>query len=219
MYISPDILTEDEWNVMGSSMRWAQDRFPVLSTTEMIGGDPKKREAYGYVHFKEQRAVLAVRNPWITETRIRVPLNPSQGLDKDASGLVLERVYPTRWISPTRYKAGETLMLPLGGYETAVYEMYPLAEAKEPLLAGVTFATLHRDAKSEEVLVQSAGKNAVLLNPEIASVELSALRKLSGISPEPILKQNLSFHTAKTSPELSWGTAPSRVLHQSHSPC
>ena len=205
MYISPDILTEDEWNVMGSSMRWARDRFPVLSTTEMIGGDPKKREAYGYVHFKEQHAVLAVRNPWITETRIRVPLNPSQGLDKDASGLVLERVYPTRWISATLYKAGETVTLPLGGYETAAYEMYPLREAKEPLLAGVTFATLHRDAKREEVLVQSAGKNAVLLNPDIASVELSVLRKFSGTSPEPILKQYLSFSAAKTRPELSVG--------------
>jgi len=47
LYISPDLLTEQEWNAEGSSIAWAKDRFSILSNTFMTGGDPTRREPYG----------------------------------------------------------------------------------------------------------------------------------------------------------------------------
>ena len=139
LYISPDILSDGEWDAMAQSMQWAKDRFPVLSTTTMIGGDPKARETYGYVHFKEYRGVIAARNPSVEPSRLLVSLSPSMGLRADADSLVVERVYPSRWISPHLARAGESLTLPLDGYETAIYELYPLKRATLPLVAGVEF--------------------------------------------------------------------------------
>jgi hypothetical protein len=139
LYISPDILSDGEWDAMAQSMEWAKDRFPVLSTTTMIGGDPKARETYGYVHFRGDEGVIAARNPSIEPALLKVTLASSLGLDQDADSLVLERVYPSRWISPALSKAGATVALTLEGYETAIYEVYPLKRATLPLFAGVVF--------------------------------------------------------------------------------
>ncbi|MCX6138411.1 MAG: alpha-galactosidase [Ignavibacteriales bacterium] len=214
LYISPDILTEDEWMVMASAMCWARDRFSIFSATEMIGGDPKKRESYGYVHFKGNHGIIAARNPFITDTSLSVRLNPEYGLDAHASGLVLERVYPDRWISPLLYKSGDRISLPLSGYETAVYELYPLAESNEPLLAGATFRELASDGKQKDLQVMTVEKNARLLNPETAeNADLSLLAQISGQTSEAVEKKSLLFTAAKTRPEMSiaYHTAESTV--------
>lgn len=169
LYISPDILTDGEWDAMGDAMQWAKDRFPVLSTTEMIGGDPKKRETYGYVHLKDKRGIIAARNPWIVPGSLKVALSPALGLDREASSLVLERVYPTHWISPKLYAAGAEVELPLDGYETALYELYPLADAKRPLLAGVRFDASVQGNNNCALTLYGGDESPVLLNRELVS--------------------------------------------------
>ena len=166
LYISPDILSDGEWDAMAQSMEWAKDRFPVLSTTTMVGGDPKARETYGYVHFRGDEGVIAARNPSIEASRLAVYLSPSEGLNQDADSLVLERVYPSRWISSHLAHAGETLTLPLDGYETAVYELYPLKKATSPLLAGVVFEQSIAGGKRCELSCYPRDRGTVtLLNP------------------------------------------------------
>jgi len=195
LYISPDLLTEGEWNAIGESILWARDRFPILSHTEMVGGDPGKREPYGYVHWKGKRGIVAVRNPWIKRSVVKVRFDAADGLDASAAKLVLERVYPVKWISPRLYKAGESAELPLEGFETAVYEVYPLDEATRPLFAGVRF-----DEKSLQdgryAVTVSEGK-PLLLNP----------RSVSGLSVEgkespAIMKGVLSPSQPLTSSEV-----------------
>jgi len=99
LYISPNLLSDGEWNAIAKSIRWAEDRFDILRSTEMIGGDPGKSEAYGYVHFAGERGIVAARNPFIEPRTLEVELSPALGLDPKAESLVLERVYPTRWVS------------------------------------------------------------------------------------------------------------------------
>jgi hypothetical protein len=165
LYISPDILSEGEWNTLAAGISWAKDRFPVLSSTFMIGGNPMKRETYGYAHFKGSKGVIAARNPFITGSSLAVTLDPALGLDPSAKSLVLERVYPTRWISPRVYAAGDRVQIPLDGYETAVYEVYPLADAVLPLLAGVQFTVSQLDRNRYTILYHDEEKGAVVLNP------------------------------------------------------
>ena len=170
MYISPDLLTDREWDAMAQSMQWARDRFPVLATTTMVGGDPKARETYGYVHFRGNEGVIAARNPSIEPGSLDVTLAPSEGLDSAADSLVLERVYPSRWISPSLTRAGATVTLPLEGYETAVYEIYPVRSATAPLVAGVRFAAGATDGSRVSVSCYPDGEaGATVLNPGIVN--------------------------------------------------
>jgi len=167
LYISPDILSEGEWNTLSSSLTWARDRFPILSTTYMIGGNPMKREAYGYVHFKGKHGIIAARNPFITQAKLDVELSTAQGLDPNASSLVIEKVYPTHWIDPKLHKAGEAIRIPLDGYETAVYEIYPVDEAMVPLVAGVTFDVVANSGYEYSIQYHNASPGAKLLNSSV----------------------------------------------------
>lgn len=165
LYVSPDLLGEGEWRAIAESLLWAEDRFEVLDETVMIGGDPAKREPYGYAHFEGDRGILALRNPFAENHLMEVTLSPALGLDPGAKDLVLERVYPTRLVEPALFTSGLTLHLELQGYETAVYEIYPLSEAAGPLLAGAVFEVEEQDG--ERVTLRCLDDGAArLLNPE-----------------------------------------------------
>ncbi len=177
LYVSPGILTSGEWNAISRSILWARNRFPILSNTEMIGGNPGKRQAYGYVHFKGNEGIVAARNPWIKPSALKVDLTPSLGFSSSAKSLVVERVYPDRWISPRLYSTGESFRIPLDGYETAVYEIFPLDSARHPLVAGVHFERSSQENNNYTVDFYDAGRDVRLLNPKIveSGSNLSAL--------------------------------------------
>jgi len=63
LYISPDILTEQEWQILAKWVKWAKDNWEILKSTEMVLGDPNKLEIYGYLHRNSQRSLLIIRNP------------------------------------------------------------------------------------------------------------------------------------------------------------
>jgi hypothetical protein len=194
LYISPDIISEGEWNTLASSITWAKDRFPILSTSSMIGGNPMKREPYGYAHFNGKRGIIAARNPYITSSSLTVELSASLGLEPKAQALVVERVYPTCWIAPRLYNAGERLDIPLDGYEMAVYEIYPVEDATLPLVAGVVFDANMGEGSRYDVKYHSAMEGARLLNPEVVTrvtagglpVDPRALT-LKGTVPPPVV--------------------------------
>jgi hypothetical protein len=144
LYVSPNLLTAEEWNAIVASIAWARDRFDTLMSTERVGGDPRETDAYGYAHFGGSRGIVAARNPFIEPRTLTVELAPAHGLDPAAASLVLERVYPSRWIAPRLYATGATVELELDGYETALYEIYPVEEADGPLLAGAVFEITRR---------------------------------------------------------------------------
>jgi hypothetical protein len=135
---------------------------------------------------------------------LRVNLLTAYGLDADASSLVLERVYPSRWVSPKLYKAGELLELSLGGYETAIYELYPIAEADVPLLTGAMFDVVNTQDGSSVLSVYESSHAAKLMNPDQfkASSPLSDALKRMKSQPEPVEKRSMGFVLGRATSEL-----------------
>lgn len=214
LYVSPDLLSEGEWAAIVEGGEWARDRFDTLKTTEMIGGDPGQREAYGYAHFDGSHGVVAVRNPFIEPDSIDVGLDPALGIAADAAALVLERVYPTRWISPQLYATGETIELKLDGYETAVYEIYPISEATRPLLAGATFETTREDGTDTELNLLDVGDEARLLNPDFVRTvhhdgeELAPDRLEIDAAPRATAASDIRISEAEAGVEVDFELAP-----------
>ena len=167
MYISPDLLNPREWKVLSESLAWAKERFPVLNKTYMEGGDPTKGETYAYVHFKNDSGIIAARNPVMQPQNITIKLDPAKGMADSACSLVLERTYPTHWISPNLYAAGASITLPLQGYEAAIYEVYPLKDAKRPLLAGAAFEVTKKDDHHYSLHLLENGSEVKFLNPSL----------------------------------------------------
>ncbi len=209
-YISPDLLTDDEWRALAESINWAKDRFPILKNTEMIGGDPGERKTYGYVHYDRHNGIIAARNPKIEKDVLNVVLSEEMGLCPKAASLVLERVYPTHWISPRLYAAGAKIQIQLEGYETAVYEIYPLESSDRPLLASVIFEEQHVNDQNYEIGIFEKTGTVRLLNPEkiyrmkLDQVELD-LHEVGNIfeEPQPVLSDyDVQFNCGKHKAEV-----------------
>lgn len=75
LYITHDLLSDKEWEVLGKASKWAVKNQQQLLNTIYIGGDPSKGEAYGYISWREKKAILTVRNPQRIAQRISVPFN------------------------------------------------------------------------------------------------------------------------------------------------
>lgn len=212
LYISPDLLNKGEWNALSKSLKWAENRFPLLDHTFMVGGDPGKGETYGYVHYLGNKGIIAVRNPRIQNQRIQIHLSVADGMNPDASSLVLERVYPTHWISPDLYSAGATINLPLQGYESAVYEVYPVDSANKPLLADVTYVVKSESGNHFDMNILDAGSKVKLLNPEYVSGikvngENRSLNDLAipvGKEPETLQSKALSFNGSTINSQMNF---------------
>ncbi|MCX6271553.1 MAG: alpha-galactosidase [Bacteroidetes bacterium] len=165
LYISPDLLSDQEWDVLGDAINWAKEKKDILAKTFMIGGNPTKGECYGYVHFKDDQGILGVRNPVADPSRIMIPLDAAYGLAPGASGLVVEAVYPYRYIFPRLFRAGDSVDVALDGFETAILEVYPMPMAGSPLPAGVRFELEPDSANDWTMNIYFPSPHAVFLNP------------------------------------------------------
>jgi hypothetical protein len=63
MYVTPGLLSQDDWNVIAETAKWARQNADVLVDTHWIGGDPAKLEVYGWAAWSPDRATLVLRNP------------------------------------------------------------------------------------------------------------------------------------------------------------
>ena len=63
LYVSPDLLTARDWDLIARAARWARERAPVLADSHWQGGDPARDQVYGWAAWSPQRAIVALRNP------------------------------------------------------------------------------------------------------------------------------------------------------------
>ena len=63
LYVSPDLLTARDWDLIARAARWARKRAPVLKDSHWQGGDPAADQVYGWAAWSPERAVIALRNP------------------------------------------------------------------------------------------------------------------------------------------------------------
>ena len=181
LYISPDILNDDEWKAISQSLQWAKNRFDILKNTFYTGGNPAEQEAYAYVHFKDKKGIIAARNPFIEAQKLSIKLDAGFGLDYDAQDLIVEQVYPYHYIYGQTYKTGDELEIQLNGYETAVFEIYPRKEASWPLVAHTKFRYKITGDKTVEYHFYDYDK-PVLLNPEIVKKAYDNRKKIKDIT-------------------------------------
>ena len=72
LYITPELLTDAQWDVVGRACRWATDHAAVLRTARLILGDPGKGEVYGFASRADRVAFFGFRNPSIKPQTARI---------------------------------------------------------------------------------------------------------------------------------------------------
>jgi hypothetical protein len=156
-YISPDILSPEEIEVLGNTTRWAEaNAHPLLDNSTMVLGDPAGREPYGYVHSSAERSIVMLRNPFVVPRAVRMKVDERQGFRKTDGAQVLEIQYPYRKVETGAVHFGDTLTFELGSYEEMVFELRPAAPSQLSM-EGVRYTANAGDGATEMRVYGGAG--------------------------------------------------------------
>ncbi len=140
LYITPALLSAEEWGALGQSLQWAiANAHPLLDNSTFVLGDPANRQPYGYLHFSPEKALLMLRNPFIRPAAAELKLDEEAGFERTDRTYIAEVLYPFREVLPGAYRYGDTLHAYLDGYQHQIIEFRPLA-AREVRVEGARFS-------------------------------------------------------------------------------
>lgn len=125
LYISPELLPEGYWPILGRALRWAQANAEAFRWTRMVGGRPLEGEAYGYLHWSDRKGILCVRNPSHRPADLAVALVDRPRHLPPVSRWEPVMVYPQRCRLAAVAGTGDgTLALRLPAASVTVVELY-----------------------------------------------------------------------------------------------
>ncbi|PSX10943.1 alpha-galactosidase [Photobacterium angustum] len=63
LYITPDLLTKNNWDVLATAANWAKNNTDVLFDSHWIGNDPTSLDVYGWAAWSKDKSIVTLRNP------------------------------------------------------------------------------------------------------------------------------------------------------------
>jgi hypothetical protein len=152
VYLNPAYMNDARWRALADVLQWTrahasrlQETDPLLPDSWRSGNCPRltndavmPREPYGYAHWRGDRGLVVIRNPWIVPRTVSLLLN----LEPGARNLSAVSLYPEARVYGNNLHAGDTLPIPVAPYETVVLSVGPgQRTAGRPPASG---AVLHR---------------------------------------------------------------------------
>jgi len=141
LYISPDLLSDGEWEAIASSVKWAKANASVLDKTKMILGDPLKRETYGYIHLTKDKGIILLRNPDVSKKVTEIKLTADLGDIDPLKEYFVKIVYPYNMILDKPVKLNDALKIDLDAYQVLTAELIPSVKINKNIPRGVKYST------------------------------------------------------------------------------
>jgi len=117
MYITPSLLSSEDWDVLAEAAKWSRDNAATLKDSHWIGGDPARLEIYGWASWSPEKAIVTLRNPSDHPQDFTANLSTLLELPADSA-----RAYVAR--SPWRSEsATQTLKIP--GQDQHTFHLQP----------------------------------------------------------------------------------------------
>ncbi len=124
MYITPTLLSKQNWDDLAESAKWSQANGDVLVDTHWVGGDPLKLEVYGWGSWSKRKGILVLRNPNSEPQAFSIDPQLVFELPKGAKGTYsLKSPYSSDVAKPAiEVKVGESKVVTLAPFEVLVLE-------------------------------------------------------------------------------------------------
>ena len=132
LYIGPDRMREEMWKPVGTAIRWAERRAETLAHVVMIGGDPSAGQPYGFIHWRGDEGIWALRNPDISPAEITVAVSQATGYRGKANRLYAAVTYPYVAPLPAPVTAGRDYRLQLPPASVVIVEVRPQPWGRPP---------------------------------------------------------------------------------------
>ncbi|MBM4038027.1 MAG: hypothetical protein FJ290_05890 [Planctomycetes bacterium] len=165
LYINPKFFLKGDrdWAFLASVLKWTRHNAATLGHTTLIGGDPFKREWYGYAHFAADRGIISLRNPFIEPQKVSLKLDESVGWTRPRADTpaVATIVYPRHEVMALSLYGG-ALNLTLQGYETMLIQLAESAPVP---------ATLTQAGQAQKISPCKVESTGLALQPASSQIE------------------------------------------------
>lgn len=136
-YLKPELMPAKNWDFLAALVRWARANREYLGHATSIGGNPQNREAYGYMFHNPGKDIYCVRNPWMGQRALTLPV-----CNQVTEARELRMIYPRRETIARLEPGEEAPVIRLGPYETVMLETVPAGDDPEPLVMRLERARL-----------------------------------------------------------------------------
>ncbi|MGC9942141.1 MAG: enterotoxin [Verrucomicrobiota bacterium] len=126
MYITPRLLTADNWDILAEAAKWSRANSDTLVDTHWIGGSPIDREVYGWASWSPKKGILTLRNPSARAQSIEIdPAKAFELPDGAPQNYTIVNPFKDQSVDVTRLHAGEATKFKLDPFEVLVIEAWP----------------------------------------------------------------------------------------------
>ncbi len=132
-YVQAGDFTDERWRLLARVGAWAKKHEQVFHLSHMVGGDPSKRELYGFSAFDGRDGTLALRNPSIETRTLTATLADLLDLSTAdrARGLRLRGVYGRTQGREGVFDVNAPWRIELPPLGVAVFEVKPAAPGED----------------------------------------------------------------------------------------
>jgi hypothetical protein len=125
MYISPDLLTEHNWDDLADAAKWARANAVTLRDNHWIGGDPARLQVYGWAAWSPGRAIITLRNPSDRPQDFALDIGAALELPSQASRSWNATPVYEKTSAPRALTAGGLATVHLAPFQVLVWELAP----------------------------------------------------------------------------------------------
>jgi hypothetical protein len=128
MYITPSLLTKENWDSLAEAAKWSRENATVLRDTHWVGGDPAKLEVYGWASWSPKEAILVLRNPSDKPQKFSIDIGRAFELPARAPTRFQAKTPWARDVSakPIQLNAGTPTVFSLAPFEVQTLEAVPI---------------------------------------------------------------------------------------------
>jgi hypothetical protein len=121
MYITPSLLSRENWDAIAESATWSRANAETLVDTHWIGGDPARLEPYGWASWSPKKGIVTLRNPGDRAQSIAIDVGAAFELP---AGSPRQFDATSPWDRSVRraFRAGEETQIALAPFEVLTLE-------------------------------------------------------------------------------------------------
>ncbi len=126
MYITPKLLSKENWDALAASAKWARENADTLVDTHWVGGDPTNAQVYGWAAWSPRKGILTLRNPSGKTATIDIDAEKVFELPESAvRRYALKSPYADQTTGVISLEADQPATFSLKPYEVLVLEAIP----------------------------------------------------------------------------------------------
>ena len=132
MYITPSLLTQDNWDVLAEAAKWSRANADTLVDTHWIGGAPGDHQVYGWASWSPKKGILTLRNPSARVQGINIDATRVFEFPKDAPRhYTLVSPFKDQHLEIEALNGGEEATFKLKPFEVLIIEALPASPSSQ----------------------------------------------------------------------------------------